>query len=154
MSLPRIRKGLLTHTLDNETIVYDPTVDRVHLLDPTTSRVFEVLNGTDDPPADLPAQELLALSLAELSKADLLEPEHAKSSALTEISRRELLRKAALTGVAAVFLPAITTIYPSTANAQGSCLPQCAPCTADAQCCTHCDARGGTRCGLVRDVCP
>ena len=42
-SLPRIRAGLLRHELDGQVLVYDPRHDRVHLLDPTTGCVLELL---------------------------------------------------------------------------------------------------------------
>jgi hypothetical protein len=42
-SVPRIRAGLLHERLDNEVLVYDAASDSVHLLDPTTGFLYELL---------------------------------------------------------------------------------------------------------------
>jgi PqqD family protein of HPr-rel-A system len=164
-SIPRIRAGLLHERLDNEVLVYDASSDRVHLLDPTTGFLYELLDqgqrneqGITTELARLTgaasSEELFALSVDELRKAGLLEATEEPTRALEEITRRGMLQKLAIAGVAAVLIPAIATLTAGTVYGQGSCRPQCAPCTADAQCCTHCDASGGTQCGLVRDICP
>jgi PqqD family protein of HPr-rel-A system len=151
--------------LDNEVLVYDAASDRVHLLDPTTGFLYELLEqgqrteqGITTELARLSgtasSEELFALSVDELGKAGLLEETEEPTRALEEIRRRGMIQKLAMAGVAAVLIPTIATLTAGTAYGQGSCLPQCAPCTRDAQCCLHCDALRGTRCGLVNDVCP
>lgn len=155
--LPEIRTGLLYNSLDDQVLVYDPRVDAVHLLDPTTARVMALLKDrgrtTDDIIAelarevDVPSGEaLLALAVDELRKADLLD-ESSPSSPRLEVSRRELLRKVALAGAAAVLAPAIVSLSPSRAYAQGSCLAKKDCCNVDADCCSgKCGNNTGTGC--------
>jgi hypothetical protein len=132
--LPRVRAGLLRHQLDGQVLVYDAREDRVHLLDTTTGHVFELLEQGDRSREgivselarrmDSPETEsLLQLSLDELRKADLLDDAAVSMAALSDITRRDLLRKVGLAGAAAVLIPAIATLTATSAYAQGSCLP-------------------------------
>jgi PqqD family protein of HPr-rel-A system len=156
-SLPQVRTGLLSNQLDDQVLVYDPRADSVHLLDPTTARVMELLadrgRTTDEIVVEIARQvdvpsgkALLALAIDELRKADLLD-ESVSSSPQPEVSRRELLRKVALAGAAAVIAPAIVTLSPSPAYAQGSCLAKKDCCTVNADCCSNkCDPTTGSAC--------
>lgn len=134
-SLPRVRPGLLRHELDGQVLIYDARDDRVHLLDTTTGKVFELLEkggrtreGIVGELATrmnaLESDSLLQLSLEELRKADLLDDGAAPVAPLSEINRRELLRKVGMAGAAALLIPAIATLTAGTAYAQGTCLPR------------------------------
>ena len=138
-SLPRVRPGLLRHELDGQVLIYDAREDRVHLLDTTTGHVFELLEQGDRSPDGivtelakrmntLEGESLLTLSLDELRKADLLDEGAAATAPLSEISRRDLLRKVALAGAAVVLVPAIATLTATSAYAQASCLASGAVC--------------------------
>ncbi|HYN80872.1 MAG TPA: twin-arginine translocation signal domain-containing protein [Gemmatimonadaceae bacterium] len=133
-SLPRVRPGLLRHQLDRQVLIYDARDDRVHLLDTTTGHVFELLEeggrGREGIVAELATRmnagesdSLLQLSLDELRKADLLDDVSAPVAPLTEINRRDLLRKVGMAGAAALLIPAIATLTATSAYAQASCLP-------------------------------
>ncbi|MEO7684030.1 MAG: hypothetical protein ABIU86_08850, partial [Gemmatimonadaceae bacterium] len=111
--LPRVRPGLLRHELDGQVLIYDAREDRVHLLDTTTGHVFELLAKGDRSRegivselatrmSSLESESLLQLSLEELRKADLLEDGPAAMPPMSDISRRDLLRKVGLVGAAAL----------------------------------------------------
>ncbi|MEO7685261.1 MAG: hypothetical protein ABIU86_15130 [Gemmatimonadaceae bacterium] len=131
--LPRIRAGLLRHQLDGQVLVYDAREDRVHLLDTTTGHVFELLEQGDRSREGIVSElaarmnsaesdSLLQLSLDELRKADLLVDGPTPVEPLSDISRRDLLRKVGFAGAAALLIPAITTLTAKRAYAQASCL--------------------------------
>ena len=143
-SLPRIRSGLLRHPLDEQVLVYDTTEDRVHLLDPTTACVMELLETGENSEQGVMAElarrlnisadsDLVFLAIEQLRGADLLEPEPAIESSGV-VSRREVVRKLAAAGIAGVLVPAISTFTASRAYAQGTVLGVGAACTASSQC--------------------
>lgn len=149
MTLPRIRSGLLRRTLDNQVLIYDSCDDRVHLLDPTTACVLELLEEgrwtSEGIAAELAVrlrvaanEAFLPLALEELRNADLLEPTDASPAALVDVPRGELIRKLALTGAAAMLIPAIATLSATRAYAQASpgvgTVGACDPCSSDEQC--------------------
>jgi hypothetical protein len=87
------------------------------------------------------------LALEELRKAELLDETSQHVPVAPGLNRRELLRKIALSGVAAAVIPAIVTLSASRAYAQGSCLAKKACCTVDAECCSNkCDPATATGC--------
>jgi PqqD family protein of HPr-rel-A system len=146
-ALPRVRPGLLRHRLDEQVLVYDPRDDKVHLLDPTTACVLDLLEEggwTAERVAGEvarrlevePSEELLALSLDELRKADLLDRSTGSLAPVTDVRRREMLRKVGLAGAAALLIPAITTLTATPAMA-ATCLPNGDPCTVSGQCCSQ-----------------
>ena len=152
-SLPRVRPGLLRHELDGQMLIYDAVQDRVHLLDSTTGQVYELLEEggrtREGIVSELAARmsaldsdSLLQLSLEELRKADLLDDRAVPVAPLSEMNRRALLRKVGLAGAAALLIPAIATLTPGRAYAQGTCLPEGAPCS----------SLGGNPC--CHDACP
>lgn len=131
------RSGLLRHSLDDHSVVYDQTNDRIHLLDPTTSHILDrIENGVSDAATlteeiqratpDSDSQALVQLALEELEKADLLEvadspPPEPAASHPTDVTRRDLLRRVAVSGLSALLVPAIVTLTADTAYAQDSC---------------------------------
>ncbi len=138
-TLPRVRPGLLRHELDGQVLIYDAREDRVHLLDTTTGHVFELLQEEGKTRESIVSElasrmnsietdSLLQLSLDELRKADLLDNGATTMPALSDINRRDLLRKVGLAGAAAILIPAIATLSATSAYAQASCLATGAAC--------------------------
>lgn len=157
-SLPGIRTGLLCNELDGQMLIYNQNADTIHLLDPTTARVFELLqNGArtqEEVVSELPdidgsrsGDALFDLAIEELRKAELLDERVALAAPIIGISRRELLRKVALTGAAAAIVPTIVTLSATRAFGQGSCLAKKACCNVNADCCSgKCDPSTATGC--------
>jgi hypothetical protein len=127
--LPTIRTGLLSHALDGQVLVYDTTGDRVHLLDPTTAMVLELLRSGEWNRSTLceelarrvggqSGEAILELSIGELHEAGLLDESVEKVSGLPEVNRRELIRKLAAAGIAAVAIPTIASLTATIASAQ------------------------------------
>lgn len=123
-SLPRVRPGLLRHVLDKQVMVYDPSENSIHLLDLTTACVLELLEqgGWDSGrmagevssrTSMAVGEDLIALSLDELRKANLLDGSAALPNPMTEVSRRDVMKKAAAIGISAFLVPAIVTLVPS-----------------------------------------
>lgn len=147
-TLPRVRPGLLRQRLDEQVLVYDPREDKVHLLDPTTACVLDLLEegGWAQPRMTqevarrlnvAASEDLVSLSLDELRKADLLDTSSAPVPAVTDLRRREMLRKVGLAGAAALLIPAITTLTASPAYAVGTnCVLEGGACTQGSQCCS------------------
>ena len=136
--LPRVTTGLRHHRLDNQVLVYDSLRERVHLLDPTTACVLELLEEggwTREGIAaelsarlELPSSDaLLPLALDELRNSDLLEDGAPEPGALIDTTRRELLKKIAVGGVATLLVPAIATLSASSAYA-ATLAALCSPC--------------------------
>ena len=130
ISLPRIRSGLLRHPLDQQVLVYDPGTEQVHLLDPTTACVLELLEegewSREKIPSEItrrlgvaPDAGYFALALDELRKAGLLD-EANRPDPLVDVTRRDLVKRLALTGAAALLVPAVTTLTATRGYAQGS----------------------------------
>jgi hypothetical protein len=157
-SFPRIRAGLLCNELDGQMLIYNQHADSIHLLDPTTARVFELLQmgarTKEEIVSKLPdidgsqsGAALFDLAIEELRKAELLDERGSSAAPITGINRRELLRKVAVTGVAAAIVPTIVTLSATRAFGQGSCLPKKACCNVDADCCSNkCDLSTTTGC--------
>ena len=145
--LPSLRAGLLRHRLDNELLVYDSREEQIHLLNPSTFAVVEMLEeglDADTMASRLAAQnktesgaDILALALDELAKAKLLE---AKTPAVSPLvldgTRRQMIVKAAGLG-AALLLPAIITLTPKKASAASN-LADGAACVQSTECASNC----------------
>lgn len=161
MPLPEVRKGLQLHLLDDELLVYDKEDDTVHLLNETTACALKLLQEgrrtASEIDAELamkagavPGDGLLTLAIDELRKARLLEESDDAPKPLDDLTRRDVLRKMALTGAAALLIPAITTLSARRAYGQtsdGLCREKKECCTVDADCCSNkCDSSTGTGC--------
>lgn len=165
-SLPRIRAGLLKHPLEQQVLVYDQRDSRVHLLDPTTGCVLDLLGQgpasfeevTDqlaihlDIPRD-PA--LVTLAVAELRRIGLLdEPAEVSAALLPEVNRRDLVKKLAFTGAAALLIPTVATLTATAGYAQSSILGIVgSSCTSQTQCSSGICCGGicsNTQCGTVQ----
>ena len=153
-SLPSLRADLLAHPLDNQFLVYDQALDRIHLLDVTTARVYRLLNSRETTRSEIlddlaafadsrSAEALFALSFDELRKAGLLDQPR-REQLLADVTRRNLLKRLAAAGATALLIPAITTLTATNLSAQGSCIPIGSPCTSNAQCCVG--SNGGQHC--------
>ena len=129
--LPRVRSGLLKHPLDKQVMVYDTRWDQVHLLDPTTACVLELLEEGGWTPEGITAElavrlnispnpALLPLAIEQLRNAPLLEEANPESGAFVGVNRRELLRSAAMAGVAALLVPTVATLTATRGYAQGT----------------------------------
>jgi hypothetical protein len=144
--LPRIRAGLLRHPLDKQDLVYDTRDDRIHLLDPTTACVLELLKEGGWTREGITAQiavrldvapnaGFLPLALEELRKAGLLDEAVPLPAPMAGVNRRELVRKLAMTGAAALLVPTIATLTATRGYAQGSpTLGVNSPCSENSQC--------------------
>jgi hypothetical protein len=129
-SLPDVIPGLLTHHLDGQVVAYDAAQDKVHLLDATTGCILNLLSEKTWTEQELLAElnsrigvvgssDLLALSIEELAKAELIESSPA-GTRMTDVSRREAVRRLAAAGIAAAVIPSVLSLTPSTAHAQAS----------------------------------
>lgn len=141
-----MRSGLLRHPLDKQVLVYDTRDDRVHLLDPTTACVLELLEEggwtREGIAAEMavrldvsPDADLLVLALEELRSADLLDQSETPAVPLVDVTRRELMRKVAFAGAAAVLVPTIASLTATRGYAQGTAaFAAGSACTTNAQC--------------------
>ena len=155
-SVPRVRPGLLRHRLDEQSLVYDPRDDKVHLLDTTTACVLDLLEeggwGRDRMKTEVArrlnidvSDDLVSLSLDELRKADLLDTSDATIAPVTDMARREMLRKVGIAGATAILIPVITTLTATPAYAACTGLRSAgSTCAAGSQCCSGVCA--ATRC--------
>ena len=161
--LPRVRSGLLRHPLDEQVLVYDASSEKVHLLDPTTGCVLELLEeggwtseGITIEIAErlgtTPDEGFLSLAIDELRRAGMLETLSAVPP-LADVTRRDALRKLALTGASAMMIPAVATLMASSVNAQSpggaSVCEACSPAGSAGGCAppnTCINGTGGPRC--------
>ena len=127
-SLPSLRRGLLTHRLADEVLIYDKALENIHLLDGTTAKVAELLDqGRDEieivaelemQPGSGAGDPLLALALDELSKAKLIEYNELPLP-MSDVTRRQLLQKLAAVG-AGLVIPMVLSVTPGRAGAQSA----------------------------------
>jgi len=155
-NLPRVRSGLLRHALDNQVLVYDSRDGHVHLLDPATACVMQLLEEGVTTADEIISQiairldvsrnaEFLPLALDELRKAGLLDLSAVTAPApLVEVNRRDMIRRLALTGAAAMLVPAVATLTATPGYAQGSgCdraqnkTPNGGECSGNGNCCSN-----------------
>jgi hypothetical protein len=159
--LPSLRAGLLRHRLDNELLVYDTRADQIHLLNPSTFAVVEMLEEGVD--AETMANRLgsanktdgadiLALALDELAKAKLLESKSSASSIIPDGTRRQMIQRAAGLG-AALLIPAIVTLTPRTASAASN-LANGAACVSSVECLSGCCGSNGSGACLTNKCSP
>ena len=129
--LPRLRCDLLRHELDKQVLVYDPRLDRVHLLDATTAFVFDLMHEGESS-LDRVTSEVakrnnipedsafVELAVEELRNAGLLDESARLIDPLPGVSRRNMVRKLAVGGAAALMIPAIATLIATPGYAQVS----------------------------------
>lgn len=141
---PAVRtEGLITEELDGELLIYDRVRDKAHCLNGSAAVVWRHCDGTRTveelgrliaPEADPELRGELALAaLNQLERRHLLAEGLPVGSA---VSRRELMRKAALVGAVGLALPVVKSIVAPTAAQAATCLPGGAACSSSAQCCS------------------
>ncbi len=159
MKPERRRNGLVVTPLEGEVLVYDLDRHRAHCLNETAARVFERCDGKTsvrELARALPAagrgpagESVVWLALERLEKANLLATPLGAEAPARLLSRRELVRRAAV--ASALLLPVITSVIaPTPAEAAATCVANCTakpfgtPCssTAPANCLCTCDGAG------------
>lgn len=120
---PKSRQsGLLLDHVGDETIIYDEERQVAHSLNRTAGLVWAHSDGTrsvSDLAALLRAEldvdisdSLVEYTVAELSRVHLLE--NSEATADSSVSRREVLRRLATAGAAAVALPVVLSVLAPT----------------------------------------
>jgi len=152
--LPRRKEGLIVEEVENETIVYDPKVDRMHCLNPTAALVFRHCDGAT--PVDQVSKRLsqrlgvpmdatvVNLTLHRLSRARLIEP--LPGAPVNAISRREVAKALGPTGGLSVLLPAVISVIAPTAASAATCVPIGGCCTVKGDCCPGLNCTGPLSC--------
>jgi hypothetical protein len=140
---PVARKdGLVIRELTDEVLVYDLVRNKAHCLNDTAARVWKLCDGetsvTDiaqrlesDLGTDI-GEDVVSYALAKLDTNHLLAQGFVARESLRN-GRREALVKLGLGSLVAI--PAVLSVS-NPAHAQASCLPDGAPCTSAAQCCS------------------
>ena len=131
-ALPLARQSsLVVKDVDDATLVYDRETDEAHCLNKTAARVWKQCDGKTTPGEIAQRlgdefdtqvdQDVVWLALDQLNKFKLLEQSAQMPPAfLSSVSRRQVVRAL---GVAAIVLPAVTSIIVPHATAQASCIP-------------------------------
>src|SRR5438132_827225 len=125
---PQARKeGLLVQDLPEEVLVYDLDRHKAHCLNKTAALIWKHCNGRtsvseiarrlEKSLGSSIDEDVVWCALSQLEKDHLLEEKVAWPLGMERISRRTLMRRI---GIAAVLLPAITTIVAPTAMAANS----------------------------------
>ena len=132
---PQARQDrLVVQELGDETIIYDEQRNHIHRLNQTAALVWRHcdgrrtagdLAGVLEDELGVPAtEEMVWLALDRLEKEHLLQERLVRPEAAAQISRRQMLRKAALVGGATLLLPVIQSmVAPTPAMAMS---PPCA----------------------------
>lgn len=146
MNLPSVRAGLRWHQIDNELMIYDEHENLIHLLNPCSAEVLRMLQKgmssaqiTEVLGADHGAQRaaaLLEVALDELTRVKLVtaEGDEFRKGAPT---RREALQRLIGAG-ATMLIPAIISLSPRTAEAQGTQQANGTVCIHSFQCASKC----------------
>ena len=139
--LPRaLRDNLVIRELDGETLVYDTERDEAHCLNHAAALVWNHCDGKTSAThaarsieRELGASvdsDFVWLAVKQLQKFHLVE----RTQKTLSVSRRDLVLKYA---PAALALPVIMSISAPSPAAAASCLPNGAPCSTSAQCCSN-----------------
>ena len=122
-ALPHARRdALVIQPVGDETIVYDEQRNQAHRLNRTAALVWRHCDGkrTVAGLASLleevgpNAEDLVRLALDRLEKAHLLEGKRVRPASAAFLTRRDVLRKAALAGGLTLLLPVVQTIVAPT----------------------------------------
>jgi hypothetical protein len=141
------QEELVVQELINEVLIYDLKIDRAFCLNETSAQVWKLCDGTKSTGeiAETISQQLnshiseglIWIALDQLKKENLLANADEIASRYQGMSRREMIRKVALT--TAIALPVVSSLVaPTAAMAQSACVPladACAP--KGTPCCAH-----------------
>jgi hypothetical protein len=148
---PQARSECLARECGDEILVYDLQRDVGHCLNSTAAATWKLCDGITSPsqiantlsrrfstPED---ESVVLLALDRLAEAHLLVEPVVRAK---HLSRRLAIRRIGI--AAAIALPLVTSIVAPTPAHAVSCLPNGAPCTSPAQCCSRI-------CGIVTGIC-
>ena len=146
-TMPRSRdEQLVIQEMPEETLVYDLDRHKAHCLNKTAAAVWQRCDGktsvkavADYLRAELNVEggeEVVWLAIGQLGKAKLLDEPAKSLKTAGNPARRELMKRVALVGGAAMLLPAITSIVAPTAVSAATCLPTGSACTTGVECCS------------------
>jgi hypothetical protein len=147
VTMPRSRsEQLVIQDMPEETLVYDLDRHKAHCLNRAAAAVWQRCDGRT-PIAEVAqflrdemnvegGEEVVWLALNQLSKAKLLDEPVKAPVAIGNPARRELMKRVALVGGAAMLLPAITSIIAPTAVSAATCQPSGSKCNTGVECCS------------------
>src|SRR6266571_4376587 len=151
---PRARTaGLVIQELEGETLVYDEDRHQAHCLNGPSAAVWRACDGTRTmtevaallgdqyPGAD---EDTASYALQQLAERHLLDESSESLGGRTpespeprRVTRREMVRKAAMSGLAVgLAIPVVKSIVAPTPAHAFSCIPSGHPCSSSAQCCS------------------
>ena len=146
---------LVVEELGEELLVFDRRRQRAHSLNPVAARVWRACNGARSPERIAEHcgldRDAVGLALEALADIELLQaPLTAGDDASPAVSRRQMLRRAAVTGVGiGIAIPVIRSINAPTAQAATStCKGRGQACPNFSSCCA------GLSCGSAAVCCP
>jgi hypothetical protein len=138
--------GLLVEELDGEVLIYDIERHRAHCLNAAAATVWRACDGTRTeaeltevmersfPGSDCDAA---AYGLGLLRARDLVAAPPPGSAPRKGVTRREILRKVAIGGLAVgLGIPVVKSIVAPKPAQAFSCVPTAGECTSSAQCCS------------------
>jgi hypothetical protein len=144
---PKARsEGLVVRELDDELLIYDLERHRAHCLNEASALIWRLCDGgrtvlelagllkESSPGCD---EHTVEYAIAQLAERHLLTSTGRSSSDVPTHTRREVLRKAAIGGLAiGLGLPMVKSIVAPTPAHAASCVPTGGACTSSAQCCS------------------
>jgi hypothetical protein len=151
-TIPSARyEGLVSSDLGAETLVYDLERHAVHHLNEVSATVWRQCDGQRTlvelaGACDLKT-ETVQLALGKLASANLLAGDLPVGMRVPGQSRRALLKKAAIAGVAVPLVASVTAPQAAANHSQGDCIPHLTDVpgatTANDPLCAHCCRPGG-----------
>ncbi len=141
-------EGLMIVELADETIVYDLDRNQAHCLNQCAAAIWRACDGhaSEQDVAHSVSEHLglpldsdtVTITLARLGRAHLLKA-RGRESAVPTCTRRELVRRMKLAGLAPAALPAIiSAAAPDAATAGNSCQKKTKACSPSLKCCAGC----------------
>lgn len=137
------RSELVDQNVDNETLIYDLSINKAFCLNQTSALVYQLADGTRTIAEisrlmsirlkDLVGEEMIYLALNELKKNNLIENAAELTDHFGGLSRREVIRRVGLASLIA--LPVISSLVaPNAANAASGLRAFYSSCTSNGQC--------------------
>lgn len=146
VSLPLKRQeGLLVKTVQDEMVVYDTNNAQANCLNQTAALVWEYADGNTsvselarkvEAKLGTPVDERIVwYALDQLHNKNLMEGTLEQPQTFRNLSRRDLLKRAALVG-ALVAIPTVISITAPSAIEAATCLSSGSACASGTQCCS------------------